>query len=147
MSDSGHASLWQTTTNLQHLDDLLGSMVSQTRGDLDNSHVKTAVKFMLEKLTIYWKKLIIHPAPSKYTIASILHPQFPVAQFHDHGPHHVTWLKKAESTLEKTFKAYQDSEKGDNEDIQPTFNHRKVPIGSHLEDRYCEVMADRKSVV
>lgn len=84
MSGSNHRSLWQTITNFQHLDDLLQDIVKQTACDPEDSYFKTAVRFGLEKLTTYWKMLIIDPTPSFYTIATILYPKLCLAWFQDY---------------------------------------------------------------
>lgn len=78
---SSYGSLWQTITNLQHLEDLLRGMIKQIANKPENSYLKTTVRLGLEKLTKYWKKIVIDPKPSFCVISTILHPKLYLAWF------------------------------------------------------------------
>lgn len=52
-SKSTFGSLWQTSTNLQHLDDVLCEMIKETANDLKDSYLRSAVRFGLKTRTTY----------------------------------------------------------------------------------------------
>lgn len=82
-SVSGSRSLWQTLTNLRALWKL-NSSTEAGFVDINNSYGEcfiAAVEHGLEKLSLYFEKLIIEPEVSSYVVASILHPALRFAWF------------------------------------------------------------------
>ena len=113
----------------------------------DDSFIKNAVKFGIEKLTTYWTKILIEPSPSYYAIATILHPSLRLAWFKDHWRNHPIYYRKAETSMKKIFKAYFDTEDEQEEVIETPPTRRKVPGGNIHEEKFRRTMSVDVSIL
>ena len=99
---SGFGSLWQTVINLQALWQYYSEDASSF-DDNDDSYFASALKFGLEKLNTYWKKLIIKPRYSYYTIVTALRPRLCLSWFKSAWLDFDDWQKKADISFHKKF--------------------------------------------
>lgn len=96
--DESHLPLWQSITNVQHLDDLLRDMIQQMAGEPADSNPKTAISFELVKLTTTGRRslLIIRRhitlLPRTYTLNCALRGS---------RPHHDSPLRQRDGTARR----------------------------------------------
>jgi hypothetical protein len=94
--------LWQTVIHLQALWQYYSNDASSFDNN-DDSYFASALKFGLEKLNTYWKKLIIKPRYSYYTIVTALCPRLCLSWFKSAWRDFDDWQKKADISFYKNF--------------------------------------------
>jgi hypothetical protein len=105
---------------------------------------QSVVAFGFEKLNTYYNTVILKPDVSYYTVATALHPKLCMNWFKTQWKNFLTWHKKAESSIRRTFKAYVDDVEEESQQSQQPLPplRRKLPstnTSTNLYERTTEV--------
>jgi len=113
-------------------------MKQAVEDESDQSFIKNATEYGIQKLTTYFELIVTNPPVSTCCVATALNPQLRLLWFKDKWAAFPMWHKKAENSLKEVFQRYLDAE--EDEDEMPEIRRRKLPGGNHHDELFENTM-------
>src|SRR5690242_2343696 len=135
VSKSGYGSLWQTLVNLQYLWHELQEMKFALADESDQSFIKNATEYGIQKLTTYFKLLVLTPPVLSCCVATTLNPRLRLLWFKDKWAQFPDGHKKAERSIKEVFQRYLNAEEDDDIEVSE-IRRRKTPGGNYHDDAF-----------